>query len=204
MADKTIHKPNRKYTKRSPAKPRAAALRAGELTYISGKECPKGHNGERYSKSGKCVLCAQEQTAAQVECGYYKRVYEKRGEDYRARAREAYEANRPARIESAARWAAANPERRRAIANAYKGRRRAQEEGGISGPELAAWTREQKKVCYWCGSPCAGAFEVDHYVPLAKGGEHSQDNLVIACPQCNRNKSARDPIDFAHRVGRLF
>lgn len=32
--------------------------------------------------------------------------------------------------------------------------------------------------------------ELDHIVPLAKGGEHSYRNTQCACRQCNRNKSA--------------
>jgi len=42
--------------------------------------------------------------------------------------------------------------------------------------------------CYYCG----GKYEqIDHIVPLSKGGAHSLDNLAPACAKCNRNKSAK-------------
>lgn len=33
--------------------------------------------------------------------------------------------------------------------------------------------------------------ELDHIVPLARGGEHSYDNVQLACHSCNMKKSAR-------------
>jgi len=101
-------------------------------------------------------------------------------------------------------WAKNNPEKRRAITFNYDSKRRAREAHGVSGKALADWTAEQSKICYWCGVKCEDSFHVDHYQPLAKGGLHELDNLVIACPTCNLTKSAKDPIEFAHTKGRLF
>lgn len=67
----------------------------------------------------------------------------------------------------------------------------------MSGCDLARWTKAQEKVCHWCSNGCADAFHVDHVYPLSKGGSHREDNLVIACPDCNRRKGAKDPIAFA-------
>ena len=41
------------------AGPRKLALASGELFYIGGKICPKGHNGPRYTKTGQCVACTR-------------------------------------------------------------------------------------------------------------------------------------------------
>lgn len=39
------------------------------------------------------------------------------------------------------------------------------------------------------GTPDArGAWEVDHSVPIARGGTDHLNNLVPACVQCNRSK----------------
>lgn len=35
------------------------------------------------------------------------------------------------------------------------------------------------------------AFDIDHVVPLSKGGADDEDNLVAACPRCNRSKGAK-------------
>jgi 5-methylcytosine-specific restriction endonuclease McrA len=122
----------------------------------------------------------------------------------RAKYAAADDAVKAARAEAAKEWRTANPERRAAIAQNYKHRRRAQEDGGISSADLLAWKRAQPKVCYWCGGKCAKGFTVDHYTPLAKGGKHEAENLVIACRPCNAKKNAKDPLEFAQSVGRLF
>jgi 5-methylcytosine-specific restriction endonuclease McrA len=108
------------------------------------------------------------------------------------------------RTAKAMEWRAKNPEKRAAISQNYKHRRRAQEEGGISSADLLAWKKAQPKVCYWCGAKCAKNATVDHYQPLAKGGKHEADNLVIACRPCNLKKNAKPPEVFAASVGRLF
>lgn len=99
-----------------------------------------------------------------------------------------------AKLAAAIAWAANNPERRSAIAQNYKHRRRAQEQGGITSGELMAWKKAQPKVCYWCGKKCAPT--VDHYMPLSKGGPHEVENLVIACRPCNTKKNSKDPEQF--------
>lgn len=47
--------------------------------------------------------------------------------------------------------------------------------------------------CYWCGVMLINGGEVDHIVPLAKGGLHGSWNLVPSCPPCNRKKHATMP-----------
>lgn len=101
-------------------------------------------------------------------------------------------------------WRENNPERTAFIKKTYKARRRAIEKKGDPTAKLFAWEQAQQKVCYWCGVSCADSYHVDHYIPLSKGGAHTVKNLVIACPQCNLSKSAKDPYEFAASVGRLF
>lgn len=114
------------------------------------------------------------------------------------------DANREKLNGQSRRWVDENRDKRLAISRNYKARRRAQEAGGVSTAALAAWTAQQKKVCYWCGCKCAKGFHVDHYVPLCKGGKHDIGNLVIACAPCNLKKNLKDPLDFARQVGRLL
>jgi len=53
--------------------------------------------------------------------------------------------------------------------------------------------RRDEFTCKYCGrqSPVV-ILEVDHLVPVAKGGTDSQDNLVTACFDCNRGKGTKD------------
>lgn len=168
--------------------------------YPSCKLCA---NKQRAQAAGSAPAAKQE-ARLRAKQQYDRQRYQERGEEYRERRRLAHAQNPDATFEQVERWNRANPDRRRAILQSYKHRRRAVESGGMSGAELSAWAKTARKVCYWCGSKCAKSFEVDHYQPLSKGGKHVAENLVIACAKCNRRKSARDPFEFAQMVGRLL
>lgn len=50
--------------------------------------------------------------------------------------------------------------------------------------------REGKK-CYLCGKELADdEITLDHVIPLAHGGSHTEDNLKVACRSCNASKGA--------------
>lgn len=44
--------------------------------------------------------------------------------------------------------------------------------------------------CQYCGRQVA-QLTIDHVVPRHRGGQHRWENLVAACPQCNRRKGGR-------------
>jgi len=46
----------------------------------------------------------------------------------------------------------------------------------------------QRANCFYCGNPGG---EVDHVIPLSRGGAHSIGNLVPACRSCNSSKNNR-------------
>ncbi len=55
--------------------------------------------------------------------------------------------------------------------------------------------------CEWCGASVVNAsFEVDHVVSLSNGGSNSPQNLVVACPSCNRKKGRKHPARFAQEI----
>jgi len=110
--------------------------------------------------------------------------------------KERYENSRKQLIEKSTMWAKENKEARRAISKSYKGRRRSIERCGINGVQLKNWLELQIKICNWCNANCSEKFEIDHIIPLSRGGSHEVDNLTIACPSCNRQKSNKMPEDF--------
>lgn len=75
---------------------------------------------------------------------------------------------------------------------------------------IPASLREQvltqaRGYCAYCRSPedlLGVAFEIDHIIPQAAGGETSIENLCLSCPVCNRHKAARqvafDPVTGAN------
>jgi 5-methylcytosine-specific restriction endonuclease McrA len=48
--------------------------------------------------------------------------------------------------------------------------------------------------CQYCGHE-ASNMTVDHIVPRNRHGQHCWENLVAACPQCNRRKGGRMPAE---------
>jgi 5-methylcytosine-specific restriction endonuclease McrA len=60
----------------------------------------------------------------------------------------------------------------------------------------------QDKKCLYC--ECAlGEYHVDHFIPILKAGRNSPDNLVIACPTCNRSKGNKMPWEW-YRWNKTF
>ena len=52
--------------------------------------------------------------------------------------------------------------------------------------------RRDQFSCQYCGRPSA-PLTLDHVVPRTRGGGYAWENLVSACPQCNRHKGGRTP-----------
>lgn len=58
-------------------------------------------------------------------------------------------------------------------------------------------------TCSYCGlTPPKAVLEIDHIIPISKGGDNNYLNLVTSCFDCNRGKSDKElnevvkPIDF--------
>jgi 5-methylcytosine-specific restriction endonuclease McrA len=48
--------------------------------------------------------------------------------------------------------------------------------------------------CQYCGRETSH-LTIDHVMPRHRGGEYRWDNLVAACPECNRRKGGRTPAE---------
>ena len=83
-------------------------------------------------------------------------------------------------------------------------RRFREQQGKIKPNEIRELKIKQNNRCYWCSTSIAKTYQIDHYEPLSKGGEHLIENIVLACPRCNMSKHDKDPLEFANKLGRLF
>jgi hypothetical protein len=55
--------------------------------------------------------------------------------------------------------------------------------------------------CEWCAeSVLQQPIEIDHVISLSAGGDHTPQNLVVACVACNRTKSSKHPVRFAQET----
>jgi len=114
-----------------------------------------------------------------------RRKYLKHGEEIKARVRSYRTANANKKSE----WEA---KRRAAKAGAIVGIT-AERRSEIT--EIYRQARERKTVrCYLCGEAIPkGQRNVDHIIPLSKGGEHRPSNLAVCCGKCNRRKADKLP-----------
>lgn len=50
--------------------------------------------------------------------------------------------------------------------------------------------------CVYCRCVLPSSAHLDHIVPLAKGGSHTDENVQLLCPDCNLSKGAKLPEEF--------
>jgi 5-methylcytosine-specific restriction endonuclease McrA len=108
--------------------------------------------------------------------------------------------------ETKQKWKAANRER----IVAYEQNRRAAKRrvgGRFTVDDIARIRRQQRNRCAepTCRKKLNRTAEnIDHIIPLAKGGSNWPSNLQLLCQDCNLAKAARDPITHAQQKGRLL
>lgn len=76
-------------------------------------------------------------------------------------------------------------------------KRAAQERGELI--TLAGLIERDGDLCYLCGRQVSDALpfthplkaNIDHVVPISKGGTHTLDNVRVACRSCNSAKGAK-------------
>jgi len=84
-------------------------------------------------------------------------------------------------------WAKSNPEK---IAAKQLRRSRRKRDGLLTEDWIAVI---EKDPCAYCGGEGG---TIDHVIPLSRGGEHGDTNVVGACRRCNSSKSARPLLIF--------
>lgn len=75
----------------------------------------------------------------------------------------------------------------------------------FSAKERLAIYRKTKGHCYLCGEFVDyDFFEVEHKVPLSKGGTNDLSNVFCACHCCNTIKHDIYPQDFLEKISQIF
>ncbi len=65
--------------------------------------------------------------------------------------------------------------------------------------------RKTEGHCYLCGEFVDfDSFEVEHHIPISKGGSNSLDNLYCACHCCNSIKQDIYPQEFMGKISQIF
>lgn len=91
-----------------------------------------------------------------------------------------------------------NTKEGRAVKRANNRRRRALQHSAETDnhniEELEAHIVSLGGVCFYCGSDWS---QIDHVVPLVRGGSDTLFNLVPSCAECNQKKGAKTADEFA-------
>lgn len=99
-----------------------------------------------------------------------------------------YQENKTKAHAAARAWAKAHPEYRKAADARHRARKLAAD-GKYSVTDILDHYDTQSGLCGYCGIRLYGKYDVDHYIPLTRGGSNYPDNLILACPSCNRSKN---------------
>jgi hypothetical protein len=184
------------------------------------KVCPRCHEekllvgfglsrrGNRHGLRKYCKACMALKTSERRKANPEKTKEQRRAHRQRRSLDPAWRKARTRKryVRLMARVAAGDP---KAIA-----RRRAQQESGskravirrLLFPELYREFVSRAKVFERDGGKCRycqkalrnvkNGWHLDHYIPLARGGEHSHANVCVSCPECNVQKSDMMPEHF--------
>lgn len=77
-------------------------------------------------------------------------------------------------------------------------------EGSFVPGDIHELFKMQRGKCANCGITLTKQnYEIDHIMPLSKGGSNWPANLQLLCRKCNRRKHAKHPADFARENGLL-
>ena len=92
-------------------------------------------------------------------------------------------------------------------------RTRPTNESRIRPTERVAWPqglkqelmRRQNNTCAYCGNrKTARTLEIDHIVPVVRGGPNDKSNLQVICAPCNQRKGIQTDEEFRARYSRLL
>lgn len=198
---------------------REDAISKGLKHYFTGEPCSKNHVSKRFIDSYSCHQCHIERAAKKrLELGLQPRPkteeerkqrrketlkrYAQNNKDKILQSQIKYKTKNKEKIKEAKRkWAYKQPKEYYRL-KSHK--RRTLKIGIISKNIKDVLLKLQKGKCAVCRIKLLNKFEIDHIIPLIKGGEHSDHNLQLLCPPCNRYKAAKHPIDFMQERGYLL
>lgn len=127
---------------------------------------------------------------------YHPLHYAKNKERLIAQTKAYAKAHPEVRAKAARNYKKRHPEKYAAYLKVHHVRRAARRRGAdvsdkaVSGV-IRRWRMQKNFVCFYCGKRFEiKKLEVDHVVPISKGGKHSVSNICKSCRPCNIRKRA--------------
>jgi len=101
--------------------------------------------------------------------------------------------NKSAELEQKRIWSRKNKEKARLYAANRRARKRNSDKAMVTESDFA---QLYSKPCIYCGNKSE---QIDHVVPLARGGRHAIGNLAPACTSCNQSKGSKLIVEWKYR-----
>lgn len=198
------------------------------MNYFQGvcmKYCKNCNCNTEIFNSGRCKPCTKIRCAkynkdnAEKISLFRKKKYAENPDPARIRAKKWAEKNYERKTETNKKWHEANPESHKKSVEKYSKnnswvndirnqRRRARK--ALVGGTLTKGLRDklyklQRGLCACgCKKKLEDKYHLDHIMPLALGGSNEDWNIQLLSPECNKQKHAKNPIDFMQQRGFLI
>lgn len=129
---------------------------------------------------------------------YFKKYQEENKEEARLRSANHYQKNRERILVQHSHWALAHRQNKAALHHKRK--------ATILGlpPELNTLTASDiaetlaTNKCFYCAA--IGKMTLDHFIPVARGGSNTRENVVASCPTCQSRKHTKPPRLFMEEL----
>lgn len=174
----------------------------GGLRYHS-DECRESHQRAEQERKAldraaslpikKCATCGNDFAGRNVTCSPECWNARRKTEDAKRRRRLRREEPERVALERRA-YKERHPEAGIAGAQNRRARKRNAPGAGVSTSEWRSILEAHGYRCAYCG--CAGPMQMEHAIPLARGGAHDPSNVVPSCAECNMMKHTRTPAEF--------
>lgn len=159
----------------------------------------RSENREKLKNAAKAYRQANAERIKEKRAARY--IAEKDAANARSQAYYAENKNKSKAAQIA--WRAKNKERIRVI-RANRDSRIKASATKLSSDLVERLLKTQRWKCACCGASLKAGYQLDHTMPLARGGEHIDSNMQLLTPLCNARKKDMHPVDWAQKNGRLL
>lgn len=154
-------------------------------TYVALNPCSKGHEPVRYTKSRECVACRRD----------YNITKRTNHRDTLLKAQLRWKSENKEHLKAyMAQYLINNKEQRYANNRNYRAKKR-NAEGRHDNTDIQVILLQQNYFCNGCGCHL-DEYDVDHIIPLSRGGSNWPSNLQCLCPTCNGSKNDKTMIEW--------